>query len=432
MKEVKKNKVEFIGRSLRLLLSVFFIVSSLPLSAQTPVKVTEESDLEDGHLYTFSYENKSNGVIICKKITFDTTTGKERFSYDYEFVTNDMSYNILQTNVKAFPVFRTVRENGKIYLLYVLNQKYFGYPSGGLIPMVDEISSSYYTKRTKVKKSNCWAINDKMAFSFKKDVHKFGAYSINSNKDELEEAKNMFIADLYTCDNVPDYGDVQLSQDKDLETYTLSDGTVAFYRDFKDGVLNTLILPLDVPNYKKVFGLGTTAYEAQAGSEENVINFKKVADDETLKANTPYLITGVFFSQPYIIPGASLSTDGSDPAEFAVNNNISIVGRYKREEGITGTNVYGLKSSGDVVRLGSSASASVSPYRWYVRTSGSGNAKISISGVETTAIGTVKTAVQPKESAVYSLQGVKIAQGDRPAASLPHGVYIMNGKKIVK
>lgn len=423
MKEVKKNKVEFIGRSLRLLLSVSFIVSSLPLSAQTPVKVTEESDLEDGHLYTVSYYNKkAKKCFICS----NNTSSGNLLSFQYSEENGDVTFNLLKKN----PLFRVVKKGGECYLYYIDAQKYLTSEVDQSFIKLNDVGTSFHRETVKPSSSYTykgWVIGGTKTLAFTETI--FGAYVKTSSN---YKGGTYFPADLYEFGDLADYGDVQLSQDKDLGTYALSGGTVAFYRDFKDGVLNTLILPLDVPNYKKVFGLGTAAYEAQAGSEENVINFKKVADDETLKANTPYLIKGVFFSQPYIIPGASLSTDGSDPAEFAVNSNIAIVGKYKREEGITGTNVYGLKSSGEVVRLGSSGSASVSPYRWYVRTSGSGNAKISISGVETTAIGTVKTAVQPKESAVYSLQGVKIAQGDRPAASLPHGVYIMNGKKIVK
>lgn len=423
MKKTKKNKLGIIGRGIRLLLSVFFIVSSLPLSAQTPVKVTEESELKDGHLYTVSYyKKKAKKCFICSKITGNGNL----LSFQYSMENGDVTFNLLKKN----PLFRVVKKGEEYYLYYIDAQKYLTSEVDQSYIKLNDVGTAFHRETVETPSSYTykgWVIGGTKTLAFTETI--FGAYVKTSPNFK---GGTYFPADLYEFEDLANYGNVQLSQDKDLETYTLSDGTVAFYRDFKDGVLNTLILPLDVPNYKKVFGLGTTAYEAQAGSEENVINFKKVADDETLKANTPYLITGVFFSQPYIIPGASLSTDGSNPAEFKVNSNISIVGRYKREEGITGTNVYGLKSSGEVVRLGSSASASVSPYRWYVRTSGSGNAKISISGVETTAIGTVKTAVQPKESAVYSLQGVKIAQGDRPAASLPHGVYIMNGKKIVK
>ena len=64
---------------------------------------------------------------------------------------------------------------------------------------------------------------------------------------------------------------------------------VRLKRHFKSDCFNTLILPFDVPDYKKVFGQGAVAY-IPSEFADGKLHFTKV--EASLKAHTPYLLCG--------------------------------------------------------------------------------------------------------------------------------------------
>ena len=64
---------------------------------------------------------------------------------------------------------------------------------------------------------------------------------------------------------------------------------VRLKRHFKSDCFNTLILPFDVPDYKKVFGQGAVAY-IPSEFTDGKLHFTKV--EASLKAHTPYLLCG--------------------------------------------------------------------------------------------------------------------------------------------
>ena len=64
---------------------------------------------------------------------------------------------------------------------------------------------------------------------------------------------------------------------------------VRLKRHFKSDCFNTLMLPFDVPDYKKVFGQGAVAY-IPSEFADGKLHFTKV--EASLKAHTPYLLCG--------------------------------------------------------------------------------------------------------------------------------------------
>ena len=64
---------------------------------------------------------------------------------------------------------------------------------------------------------------------------------------------------------------------------------VRLKRHFKSDCFNTLMLPFDVPDYKKVFGQGAVAYILSEFADGK-LHFTKV--EASLKAHTPYLLCG--------------------------------------------------------------------------------------------------------------------------------------------
>ena len=64
---------------------------------------------------------------------------------------------------------------------------------------------------------------------------------------------------------------------------------VRLKRHFKSDCFNTLMLPFDVPDYKKVFGQGAVAYILSEFTDGK-LHFTKV--EASLKAHTPYLLCG--------------------------------------------------------------------------------------------------------------------------------------------
>ena len=64
---------------------------------------------------------------------------------------------------------------------------------------------------------------------------------------------------------------------------------VRLKRHFKSDCFNTLMLPFDVPDYKKVFGQGAVAY-IPSEFTDGKLHFTKV--EASLKAHTPYLLCG--------------------------------------------------------------------------------------------------------------------------------------------
>lgn len=182
---------------------------------------------------------------------------------------------------------------------------------------------------------------------------------------------------------------------------------------------------------------GVDAFELDTeNSKDANIVFKKVA---TLTNNTPYVL--------HANNAATFTfgtTDGGDfnmltgvPAEVKAEN-VTFHGNYTAKKGTKAE--YGLQNAtvGDDKKITFKKigeNATIGAFRAYftVNNSDGGVVRYSMSfGGETTGIKNVPTAtISKKANGVYTLDGRKISEGTS-LNNLPKGIYIVNGKKIIK
>lgn len=151
-------------------------------------------------------------------------------------------------------------------------------------------------------------------------------------------------------------------------------GDVVLERTFYNDCLNTLVLPFAVEHPQSVFGSETVCYEPQSGTD-NALTFRKMAADERLEANRPYLITGTFAPAPYRIADTQVTyaTTQSDPTYDM--GSMRLHGVYQRQQ-MGGTERFALykqqfRSCRKVSNL------SIEPYKWFVE-SDNANSKPSV------------------------------------------------------
>jgi hypothetical protein len=252
-------------------------------------------------------------------------------------------------------------------------------------------------------------------------------YRLLPSTDLADSKKNYLPVQLYEVGNVL-YG-YNISEDRHLRSnYSIPNKLFSYWRNLKNDALNTLVMPFDVPNYQKVFGLSCQAYSPVA--KEVGVDFVKVKDDATLKAFMPYLMTGKFFAPPYIIPQATLDFVPSDSLRKLVVGDVNFW-MVLSEENIGGDDNYymsgnQLYSSKDVQNV------KINATKWFLDDKLNICAKgITLDGKQIpTGIVEMTSASAPEEGAVYNLQGVKVAESKETIKNVK-GVYISKGKVFV-
>lgn len=199
----------------------------------------------------------------------------------------------------------------------------------------------------------------------------------------------------------------------------------SYTRNFKAGN-NSCVLPFDV-NTSDLTGIGLTAYVFDSYADGN-ITFK--ATDGVISAGTPLMVKAEKESL-YLIPAAetpNLLIEISGYKEVTDAQGNKFVGSFVNEVPSTYANRYGLDKNAT-----SFAKMEDNVYTTYYRAFLSLKDKeaeakpITMSfGGETTGISQVK-AEQVADDAYYNLQGVKMNPNN-----LPHGIYIHQGKKVIK
>ena len=162
-------------------------------------------------------------------------------------------------------------------------------------------------------------------------------------------------------------------------------------------------------------------------------------DSETMQAHTPYImaVPDASWGAAYSLVGKTLVFKATD-ATVAPSSNLSLagdyysfVGTYKGQTELPG--IYVLNANGTSFNT----SSSVSPFNAYLYSGNQANAPAQINIVffdnEETAIGDARFGQiddQTTAYPVYDLQGRQVS--NKGLQSLPKGLYIINGKKIVK
>lgn len=208
-------------------------------------------------------------------------------------------------------------------------------------------------------------------------------------------------------------------------------GNVILVRKFVKG-WNSLVLPFDLTTEQvaKVFGFDAKVANFSNGAE-NVIEFNTADGDNTIYANVPVLLyigddfnlaaTNVRFDGVSIISGDATVTGG-----YGINCVGSYVDSYKLQ-----SNEYFINGGQLWKSEGETTLASTRAYFTVPETSAQTKVQLVIDGHSVvTGISSVKAGGRAaSNSDVYTLTGVKVSNS---FTGLPKGVYIVNGKKVIK
>ena len=220
--------------------------------------------------------------------------------------------------------------------------------------------------------------------------------------------KHFTIADLSLKQAVAE--EVTINEDKEnafIETYA----NVTLQRTLSASYWNTFSVPFDM-----AIPTGWTVKEFES-AEDNVLNFK---DAQGIVAGKPYLVkpetdyTGGTF-EGVIVKSTEGITEGKGDYKFAAQI-------YNKELATDGTVAY-LATDGKIKKLTSGGIKGLRAYFIVPSKANIANARIAFIGDETTGISEDKN--QNNVEGVYDLNG-------RRVQTLKKGIYVVNGKKVVK
>ena len=211
-----------------------------------------------------------------------------------------------------------------------------------------------------------------------------------------------------------------------LDIYSIhTTAHVRLKRHFKSDCFNTLILPFEVENYKKVFGEGALAYLLM-GISDGKLHFKKV--DGPLEANKPYLLCGKLDVVEDDVHDFGLVKLSYDQGVSLVNprRGITCHGVYKADEYKPKKGTYFFGDS-KLYKQEADVKIKMKAFRWSFTSSETFNAK-AFSMEEILSIIKIPSTFKTEPAKIYTLGGLFVGTSLR---TLPKGIYIFQGRKIV-
>lgn len=198
------------------------------------------------------------------------------------------------------------------------------------------------------------------------------------------------------------------------------DKNVILARSFSAG-WNTICLPFAFTPSEVAGGAVAQAFTAV---KDGALSFSAVTSCE---ANTPYLIyvpADVQFGK--IFRGKSVV---AADAKSVTYDAFTFTGVYTTEDGMSMEGKYGVATIDGVqkIRKGGASSNIFGTRAYFVSNDANANGTLIRLNDGTTGIQTVDTTTAT--TGVYNLQGVRVGSS---LSTLPAGVYIVNGKKILK
>ena len=196
---------------------------------------------------------------------------------------------------------------------------------------------------------------------------------------------------------------------------------VNYDRKFKNGNKVTVCLPFAVSS-QEMKNLDIKAYEFDGLTDDGSIHFKSV---EAMEANKPYVLIAGGEDTPFM--GLSsreiIQTDGLTTTA----DEVSFIGTMKRKVLNSGESIsyYGY-SNGSFVKVGSNVG--INPFRAYISTSQTLGQSIYAVFEDISGIHEISRQKTKDAESLYTLDG---RRAHAKNGSLPKGVYIQGGKKIV-
>lgn len=235
-------------------------------------------------------------------------------------------------------------------------------------------------------------------------------------------------------------GYFDLFETEEVAPESANDVDARVYRTLTDGEWSTICLPFAMTEeqVKKAFGEGTEIGEfAEWDTEENEdgdIIFVNVEFDPVtaIEANYPYIIKTTSAQYPFVVEGVNINA--ADKVEVEIRHGSRqrsyMRGTYIANTIIPNNNVF---LSGNKFWY-STGLTKIKAFRAYFDlydklTSRENGAKISLifDGTPTSIQGV--STLKEDNSEIYSVSGMNVG---KDASRLQRGVYIVNGKKVVK
>ncbi len=172
--------------------------------------------------------------------------------------------------------------------------------------------------------------------------------------------------------------------------------------------------------------------------ENSALAGAKVKEFDKIDGTTMYMkdATYVLPGKPYLVMPAE--TDIVDPTFSAVaiydeaatkvgNDTYTLIGTYSPKT-ISEDNIYGVKANGAIAK--GKKDTTIKGLRAYFIINGNGGqAKINFGDDETTGIENIVTPTAISNQKVYNLNGQYVGNDLK---AMPKGIYIVNGKKVIK
>lgn len=246
-----------------------------------------------------------------------------------------------------------------------------------------------------------------------------------------DEDKHVY-NNVYGSENVYDnYVVINEGKDNADNIAANNNGRVKVARSFAANTWNTLVLPFALTTDEVNTAFGNDAQVAKfTNNTANTIelNYDETGADKAIEANTPVLIrVTTAVSNPTF---SKRNISSSDSPQVSGSNGINFIGSYAASYTIQAGEYF---ISGDKLWK-SQGSSTIKATRAYFTVPTSSNAKpaIRFSAGSTTGISVINQDSEKSfdSQTVYSLSGQKVADSLN-SQTLPSGVYIVGGKKVV-
>lgn len=369
--------------------------------------ITKPSQIVDGGTYMFYHPTATNQWYFERENC--TAEGKE---YKYRLAIKYGKATKMDDIIRHNFLFKFLKIKNNWYMVDAKSNLFIGHEASWFIES-ETPDQDYIVHFAEKEKNPCAVIFGKYAVTIASSW-----VSLSTSPD-----KKINCPDLYQVTNCGMIAD----EDQDLQMPSVTCTSATLTRKFAESVFNTLILPYDVPNYKVTFGWNTTAYEL-VEANATALYYEEKNTDLALKANTPYLIKGHFFTGNYITP-IQVSDDMGTNEITKTIGPVTIHGIYEKKD-IGRSDAFILYQ--DILRCCQKVkNMPVKPYHWYITIPGGAAQAKSIRMIDkTTATGMASPIVTENPNGpIYHIQGTPM---NMPWDALPKGIYIVNHKKVIK
>ena len=230
---------------------------------------------------------------------------------------------------------------------------------------------------------------------------------------------------LTTFASVAAHQEVTLDAEKDnaskIKTANNAVRDVSLIRTLDANIWNTFCVPF-------AFKVDNSAL---AGAE--VKEFDKIDGTTMYMKDATYILPG----RPYLIKPtteiknptfSAVAIDNEDVTNMKVGNDTyTLIGTYSPKT-ISEDNIYGVKANGAIAK-GKKGTTIKGLRAYFIINGNSSGAKINFGDDETTGIENIVTPTAISNQKVYNLNGQYVGNDLK---AMPKGIYIVNGKKVIK